>query len=89
MRRKLRLDLLAHYSKGIMECGICAESRIDVLDLDHINGGGIQARAKFNTPFAFYIDLKRRDYPEGIRVLCRNCNWLEWIKRKEEKSNEL
>ncbi len=82
-RRGLREELLNHYSNKTLQCALCPENRIDVLDLDHINGGGIQHRAAFKTPQTFYLHLKKEGFPTGIRVLCRNCNWLEWIRRKE------
>lgn len=80
----LRKQLLWHYSKGRMKCALCPEARIDVLDLDHIKGGGIQHRARFKTPMAFYLHLRRCGFPKGLRVLCRNCNWLAWMRRKKK-----
>ncbi len=82
MRLALRLLLLANYSGGVIKCAICSEDRIDVLDLDHIEGGGIQERKKFKTPFAHYRWIRDSGFPKGYRVLCRNCNWIAWIERK-------
>lgn len=83
-RRALRLLLLSHYCNGAIKCSHCPESRIDVLDLDHVHGGGIKERKKFKTPFAYYLWLRNSDFPDGYRVLCRNCNWLAWIARKDK-----
>lgn len=58
---------------------IASHAHLDVLDLDHINGGGRKDREGFKTPQAFYQHLKRAGFPEGLRVLCRNCNWLAHI----------
>lgn len=88
VRQRLRIELLTHYGNGKIECEICKESRIDVLDLDHIDGGGIQHRAQYSTTQSFYHDLRKQGFPKGLRVLCRNCNWIEWIKRKEEICND-
>jgi hypothetical protein len=86
MREALRLDVLRHYSGPELKCAFCPENRVAVLDLDHINGGGRQERIKlYKTNQNLYVKLKREDYPPGYRVLCRNDNWLEWLKRKDAK----
>lgn len=84
LRRTRRIALLSQYSPGgILQCAHCSESRVDVLDLDHIHGGGIQERKQHKSPLAYYKWLKDSGYPPGLRVLCRNCNWLAWIERKD------
>lgn len=84
MRVDLRKELIAHYSKGKNCCAVCGENRLAVLDLDHIKGGGIEHRKQFPGQ-KFYYALRRQGFPKGLRVLCRNCNWLAWIKRKGAK----
>lgn len=79
-RRVLRSEVVAHYSNGESKCSICSEIRLDVLDIDHINGGGNKHRTKFKN---IYQHLKDENYPQGYRVLCRNCNWIAWIERKD------
>lgn len=86
-RAKVRRTLVHHYSGGTNACAICAESRFAVLDLDHTHGGGIKDRASHKTIHQYYMRLIRQGFPEGYRILCRNCNWIEWIKRKD-KNNE-
>ena len=82
-RRELRFELIRHYSRGKMCCEVCGENRVPVLDLDHIGGGGIKERAGFSSPQAYYQWLTSNNFPGGLRVLCRNCNWLAWIDRKD------
>ena len=82
-RAEIRRQLVEHYSKGTNKCLICGESRIEVLDIDHIKGGGIKDRSKYKTMFQYYLRIKK-DLPSGLRILCRNCNWLEWRKRQKE-----
>ena len=72
--RKIRLEVLAHYSRTqTPRCTNCGVSDIDVLCIDHINGGGHEHRKIVG--FAnFYNYLRRNGYPEGFQVLCANCN---------------
>ena len=83
-RRLARARLISHYSNKTNQCAICGEDRFDVLDIDHIHGGGIQDRASHKTIHQYYLRLLR-ELPVGLRVLCRNCNWLEWRKRQNEQ----
>lgn len=60
------------YYGGVCKC--CSESRIEFLCIDHINGGGTKHRKQVGGGTAFYLWLKRNNYPSGFRVLCHNCN---------------
>ena len=82
-RDALRLEALQHYGGPKPRCALCPESRIEVLDLDHINGGGRQERIRHKTNQNLYKALRDEGYPPGFRVLCRNDNWLEWLRCKD------
>ena len=71
-----RLEVLAHYSGGTLKCATCSITDIDVLSLDHINGGGGQHR-RIHSNFDRWII--RENFPSGFQVLCRNCNWKKYI----------
>lgn len=73
-RIKARLEVLTHYSGGTPVCACCGEFRISFLALDHINGGGNQERKITGEGMQFVYWLKRNGFPEGIQVLCHNCN---------------
>lgn len=79
-RKKIREEVLIHYSKKdfpeCIECGICD---IDVLCIDHINGGGKKEREKWGNGAAFYKRLKKEKYPLGYQILCWNCNHKKLI----------
>ena len=58
-------------------CVCCGEARIEFLTLDHIRQDGAEQRRKLGTRasgFGFYIWLKKNNWPEGLQVLCANCN---------------
>lgn len=71
----LKKEVFSHYSKGSMECSFCGINDLDVLCIDHINGGGkkhIEHLRKRGT--TFYKWLKKNKWPDGYQVLCANCN---------------
>lgn len=72
---KNRKVCIEHYSYGKNCCELCGESDLDVLVIDHINGGGHQHRIKAKQHII--RDLIKNDFPEGFRVLCQNCNIRE------------
>ena len=59
----------------------CNENDVDVLDLDHINGGGRQDRKK-NNGRSFFRNLIKNNFPFGYQVLCKNHNWKKYILSK-------
>lgn len=70
-----RINALMHYSNGRMLCECCGEHRVEFLCIDHINGGGNADRNKLNLwGNAFSRSLEYRGWPDGLRVLCNNCN---------------
>ena len=71
--RQLRLETLYHYSNGLMKCSCCGESQERFLTLDHINNDGAEHR-KIVGRGGVIKNVKREGYPEGLRVLCFNCN---------------
>jgi len=80
-RRRLKLDVLRHYSFGEMKCACCGDDHVEFLTIDHIDGGGADHRrslGKGNIAHgggSFYPWLARNGYPPGYRVLCQNCNF--------------
>jgi len=75
--RKLKSKVINYYSNSILKCKTCGEERLQVLTIDHINGGGTQHREKVGRGSDFYYWLVKNDYPSGYQVLCMNCNWLK------------
>ncbi len=71
--KRQRLEVLAHYSKGKLECACCKEKTYEFLSLDHIKGGGNAHRKRLKSKYIL-SDLKRRGFPKGFQVLCHNCN---------------
>ena len=71
-KKKVRFEVLSHYSNGVPTCACCGEMVLEFLCIDHINGGGSRDRKK--TSSNIYAWLRKNAYPLGFRVLCHNCN---------------
>lgn len=55
-------------------CACCGESRDEFLALDHIHGGGTKERRESRARGAGYWLWIKNNWPDGLRVLCHNCN---------------
>lgn len=85
----LRREIYAAYSSDAngISCVKCGFDNIKALSLDHINGGGRRERRQTGLyGKALWLHLKKNGYPDGYRVLCMNCNWLEWYKHRYTKT---
>lgn len=75
--KKLRLEVINHYSVGTNRCRCCGETNVDVLCINHLKGNGNEHRLEATgDPKGrhFYRWLKKNNFPDGFNVLCRNCN---------------
>lgn len=74
--RKLKLEVLTHYSDGTSPaCVCCNEAEEKFLAIDHIIPA---SQVKLTSPRAgraLYRWLRMNDFPPGFRVLCHNCNF--------------
>ena len=70
----LRKEMFAVYGDRCCQCG---ETDRDVLQLDHVNGGGTEHRRKVGNSVSW---AKKHGWPSAFRVLCANCNMLNSIE---------
>ena len=75
--RMRRAIVLTHYG-GRCEC--CGETRMKLLQIDHIGGGGAAHRRLLAagpglSGQGVYRQLIIQGFPDGFRVLCVACNW--------------
>lgn len=82
-RTKVKLEVLRHYGGGQLQCAGCPFTDYRALTLDHINGGGNQHRKGKGSGVQFYRWLKKNGYPDGIQVLCMNCQWIKRYENQE------
>lgn len=77
--------VLTHYGpNGHLGCcwTECQVVDIDMLSLDHINGGGTEHRKK--AVGGVYRDVVRRDFPTGFQTLCYNHQMKKEIQRRNQ-----
>jgi hypothetical protein len=73
-RFQTKMETMEAYGGPV--CVECGNDDADVLEIDHIEGGG---RKHFREEgitggYSFYLWLKQHGYPPGYRVLCPTCN---------------
>ena len=70
--RKVRNQALEGYGG---KCQCCGDSRLYVLQIDHVNGLGGKTRkeAKFNH-HRILTEIIKQNFPPTLQVLCANCH---------------
>ena len=76
--RHARAEALRVLGNKCVRCGI---SDYRVLQVDHINGGGVKFAKLGQTGYTLYIDVVRN--PSKYQCLCANCNWIKRYENKE------
>jgi hypothetical protein len=94
--KRLKLEVLSHYSLSTIP--ICADpykmhnepiTDIDILTLDHINGGGSRNKEIRLINKSLYRNVRKEHYPEGYQVLCCNCQSKKRIINHESGNNRV
>lgn len=73
-RQRIRREVLGHYGAT---CKCCGETEEKFLSLDHVNNNGSEHRRAIGRKqmgYAFYLWIKRNNYPDFLQILCHNCN---------------
>ena len=91
-RKKLRYEVLSHYSGEQPKCAKCGIADIRLLVLDHINNDGAKER-KFLRPdlekgansIMVYSLARKNNFPPNYQILCYNCNMLKHFNFLESK----
>jgi hypothetical protein len=63
------------------KCVKCGFEDMRALQIDHIDGGGLEEKKKLGT---YKMYKKILNHPELYQILCANCNWI-----KRHENNEL
>lgn len=80
-RRKQRLQVIEILGGCCVKCGF---TDVRALQVDHINGGGSQARKTVSLDSMHNMILRAGNGLGIYQLLCANCNW---IKRHENNEN--
>lgn len=73
---KLKAQALQAYGGS---CRCCGEDNPVFLAIDHIHGGGGAHRKTVGSGLEMYRWLKNNRFPDGLAVLCHNCNWAKYV----------
>ena len=77
---RIRDEVLEAY--GGARCVCCGETDRDILQIDHINGGGRAHLKEIGEPLHRW--LHRQGFPPGYQVLCANCNTKKYRKESRQ-----
>lgn len=80
-RFKLRQKLFNILGGAV--CKTCGENTLELLQFDHINGGGKQERILFKNRNLEYYAKYPDEAIKILQVLCAMCNWKKEIKKKK------
>jgi hypothetical protein len=89
--QEYKKKVISYYSNGTMSCAdpyrehAAPYGNLLALTIDHIDGGGRQARIRTRY-WNFYKWLARRGFPSGYQVLCMNCQMIKKILNNEINS---
>jgi hypothetical protein len=72
--RNRKLEALEVYGKV---CAKCGEADTDILQLDHIDGGGVAHFREVKLSMAVWA--KKNGYPKIFQTLCPNCNFKKHL----------
>lgn len=83
--RRLKEEVLSHYSQGSPACTQCGERDLVCLSLDHLNDDGKTHRAQINALGGqqTYHWAKKHGFPSVFQVLCMNCQFRKEATRRE------
>lgn len=83
-RLKERLKILRIVGKGILRCSECGCDDIDLLEINHKDGGGTKELCgKGNRPYQFYRSIiKEVRRTDDLNLLCIVCNTAHYVKLK-------
>ena len=66
-------------------CVHCGYDDMRALDLDHVRGHRYPKRKGKKRSYSRDSMLQSLKAPDGeFRILCRNCNWIAWLDRKDK-----
>jgi len=76
-----RIKIIEHYTNGEMACKHCGCKDLRVLDIDHINDNGATHRKEIGQLNIVWWVVEQ-NYPDGFQILCKNCNWIKELERR-------
>lgn len=83
-RKKIALEKICG---GEAKCAMCGCDELDFLEINHINGGGCKEHASIKKGLKDLVINGRRK-TDDLNVLCRVCNALDYLQRKNKKESE-
>lgn len=75
-----RLRAMEVVGNGVLKCSNCGCDKINILEIDHINGNGTKEHRQ-QTVHAFYTAIANGTRTtDDLRILCKVCNQLAYVQ---------
>jgi len=84
---KLKIEVFNHYSGGKIECASCGEDGLEFLETNHVKSRKEMDHKNNMTGPALHNRLRKDGFPEGINILCSNCNWIDNLEKRRAKNS--
>ncbi len=81
--RNFRAKVLNALSNGTPLCVRCGFTDIRALQIDHINGGGVQELKVVSSTDRVYRAILKNPDKTKYQILCANCNWIKRVENRE------
>lgn len=79
---RLKKEIIA---LGEFKCALCGYNDRRALEIDHVNGGGSEHHRRIGG-IGYFKQVLKMLKNKDARILCRNCNWIEYMKRSKRNS---
>ena len=81
--RKYRINALKIVGKGNIKCSNCGCDKVEILEINHIKGGGCKELNKGKDSYKFYKNIiKGSRNTDDLNILCHVCNHAYFVKQK-------
>ena len=83
-RERIRKRLLTYVGRGQIKCVHCGRDKQELLEINHINGGGTKENAH---PAKFYYGILRGERRiKDLELRCKVCNALHYLEMQYGKT---
>lgn len=86
-RAYLNRKIKALRTVGEVKCKRCGCDEVQFLEFNHIEGNGCKEWRKNGRVATMEMILSKKRGIEGLEILCRVCNSLDYLERKNKNSS--
>lgn len=85
-RERIRYEVIKKLGGKCNHCGY--KEYPEILQIDHVNGGGTKELRKIGTQGVRLKIYKDKNFEDEYQLLCPTCNWVKKLMRGEKKQGK-